>query len=345
MTTLSNASPRVTVLMPVYNGGEYLRAAIDSILVQTFRDFELLIINDGSTDQSVGIIRSFSDSRIRLVENDGNLGLISTLNNGLRLARGEYVARMDCDDLSRPRRLEKQVALLDANPAMGVCGSWVRKFGVVTDKVCRYHTDSGLLACGLIFDPVLAHPTVMLCRRIFLDQGLEYDPEYRHAEDYNLWVRAARLCEFGNIPEVLLDYRVHTSQVSQVNNPEQRANAGRVRCSLLAELGLDPSKEEFDIHQRISTSTVSGCEYLFRHSDDWLCRIWEANRDTQRYCESELSLVLAERLVTLLKKMLENRVALEFRMFRPRLLNITGIGWVGIGRFILQSIRGEAGRA
>jgi glycosyltransferase involved in cell wall biosynthesis len=340
VTAASVNTPRVTVLMPVYNGGEHLRTAIGSILAQTFADFELLVINDGSTDDSAAIVRSYNDPRIRLVENNGNLGLIATLNSGLQLARGEYLARMDCDDVSRPYRLEKQVALLDHNPAIGICGAWVRKFGAVPLKVCRYHTSSDLLKCGLLFDSVLAHPAVMLRRNAFIDSGLWYDHAYRHAEDYQLWSQVAKLFRLGNVPEVLLDYRIHPSQVSRAHSPEQLANAGLVRRSLLAELGLDPDEEQFEIQQRISTYSVSGYADLFRSADEWLCRIWEANRRTGCYPEPELSLILAERLVTLLKKMLEKGIMPDRRMFRPQLLKVSGIGWSGAAVFMLRSITG-----
>jgi glycosyltransferase involved in cell wall biosynthesis len=341
MTAITHHIPRVTVLMPVYNGGPYLAEAIDSILGQTYRDFELLVINDGSTDGSAAIIGAYDDPRIRFVENNGNLGLIATLNKGLELAQGEYVARMDCDDVSCPRRLEQQVALLDSDPGIGICGTWLRKFGAVRPKVCRYHTRPALLCCGLLFDSVLAHPTVMLRRRLFRDHGLGYDQTFRHAEDYELWARAGRLFRLGNVPQVLLEYRIHASQVSQLHNPEQLATAGRVRRALIAELGLDPGAEEFDIHQRVSSYAVSGCDCLFQRADDWLCRIREANQRTQRYPEPELSLVLAERLATLLKKMLEKGIVPDRRVFRPRLLRAARIGWHGAALFMLKSLRGE----
>lgn len=341
MSVVSEHTPRVTVLMPVYNGGLYLAEAVGSILGQTFRDLELLVINDGSTDKSADIMATFADPRIRYVENDGNRGLIATLNKGLALAQGEYVARMDCDDISHPRRLERQVALLDGDPAIGICGAWIRKFGAVRPKVCRYHTRPELLRCGLLFDPVLAHPAVMLRRTLFLDNGLNYDPQFKDAEDYELWSRAGKLFRLGNVAEVLLEYRIHRSQISQLYNREQLAAAGRVRRSLLDELGLDPSPEEFDIHQRISTYAVSGCDRLFQRADDWLCRIREANLRVRRYPEPELSLVLAERLATLLKKQLENRIVPDCRAFRPELLRVSRIGWHGIALFMVKSFRGE----
>ncbi len=122
-------NPKVTVLMPVYNAEKYLKTAIESILKQTFSDFELLIINDGSTDGSEEIIRSFNDKRIRLFNNEQNLGIIKTLNKGLNLAKGEYIIRMDADDISLPDRLELQVKYMEENPGIGISGTQARIFG------------------------------------------------------------------------------------------------------------------------------------------------------------------------------------------------------------------------
>src|SRR3990167_9325600 len=131
-------NPLVTVLMPVYNGKKYLKEAIESVLNQTFRDFEFLIIDDGSTDKSAEIIKSFNDARIRLERNVTNLGLIKTLNNGLTLSRGKYIARMDCDDISLPKRLSVQVNFMEKHPEIGICGSWVKVMGLKQEFVNRY---------------------------------------------------------------------------------------------------------------------------------------------------------------------------------------------------------------
>jgi len=335
------STPKVTVLMPVYNGERHLHEAIESILAQTFGNFEFLVINDGSTDDSVEIITSYRDHRIVLAHNDGNLGLIATLNRGLDLARGEYLARMDCDDRSRPERLARQVAYLDAHPDFALCGAWIRKFGSGRKKVCRYHTDPLLLGCGLLFDSVLAHPAVMLRRKLFVDNGLCYDPAYRHAEDYELWARAAQRFLLGNVPEVLLDYRVHPSQVSSAYNDQQLETAGRVRRFLLDGLGLEPSAADFETHQRLSTYRVNGERGLFARADEWLCRLKEANDQAKVYPEPYFSMVLTERLATLLKKMLEQKVIPKGLPLSPRLFQKTGLGWGAVLSFFLQSRRGK----
>lgn len=336
--------PKVTVLMPVYNGERYLRDAVTSILDQTFQDFELLILNDGSRDGSREIIESFGDSRIVSVDNGKNLGLIATLNKGLILAKGDYVARMDCDDLSRPERLARQVRYLEDHPDVALCGAWIRKFGLGKDKICRYHGDPLLLACGLLFDSVLAHPTVMLRKRMFIDSGLFYDVAYKHAEDYELWVKTSRCYKLGTIAEVLLDYRVHPEQVSSAFKTGQLQSAGRVRLSLLKSLGLEPSAEQLEIHQRVGNYLVNGDSCFFEKADEWLCMLKDANDSCKIYPEPQFSTVLTERLVTLLKKMLEQKVIPKGVPTSPRLFKKTGLGWGFALRFFFQLRReGDAG--
>ena len=149
--------PKVTVLMPIYNGERYLGEAIDSILGQTLRDFELLIIDDGSTDGSRGIIESYSDSRINLVRNDCNLGLVATLNRGLELSRGDYIARMDCDDIALPTRLEKQVQYMDHNPEVGLCGTCYQWFDEKSTKTVLLAEDDGSIRLTLAFENAFGH--------------------------------------------------------------------------------------------------------------------------------------------------------------------------------------------
>lgn len=230
-----NENPKVTVLMPVYNAERYLRDAIDSILAQSFTDFELLIINDGSTDGSVEIIASFSDPRIRVVHNNRNLGLVATLNKGIDLARGNYIARMDNDDISLPKRLEEQVACLDADSSLSVVavkvtlidelgreiGSWSSdKYGTDTHEICR---NLPLVCC-------IAHPGIMARKNVL--SSYRYDPAWKNIEDYNLWLR---LCAdgylIGKIDKALLKLRMHEGQTTQTN---MQLRSGRLGIKLKA---------------------------------------------------------------------------------------------------------------
>ena len=221
--------------MPVYNGQRYLREAIDSILLQTFRDFEFLIINDASTDGSVEIIKSYTDPRIRLVHNETNLGMSATPNKGLDLAQGEYVARKDCDDVSLPTRLEKLVRFLDAHPDVGVCGTWIKLF-MGANYIIRYPLTHEEIKCHLILGSQLAGSSAMLRKQVFLDHNLYYDVNCKLAEDYELWTRCSNVTILANIPEILYEYRWHAEQISQTDAHALAKHASDIRMKYLSAL-------------------------------------------------------------------------------------------------------------
>jgi glycosyltransferase involved in cell wall biosynthesis len=226
----------VTVLLPVYNGEEYLKSAIDSILTQTYTDFEFLIINDGSTDNTEQIILSYTDPRIRYVKNEQNIKLIATLNKGLKLAKGKYIARMDADDISLPERLEKQISFLENNPNVGLCGSYLKSLGTANNQLIGYKTNSDEIKFRLLFDTHFPHPAAVL-RKDILDQfGLEYEAEYIHVEDYVLWNRMAEHTDLAILPEVLVLKREHENQISLVHYQTQQKIMGDFRKALTEKI-------------------------------------------------------------------------------------------------------------
>jgi glycosyltransferase involved in cell wall biosynthesis len=341
MTGTAANIPKVSVLMPVYNGERYLREAIESILAQSFGDFEFLIVDDGSSDSSAQIVRSYGDPRIRLEQNQSNAGLIFTLNKGLRLARGSYVARMDCDDVSLPERLERQVAFLESHPQVGICGSWFRKFGHAKEKTVRWSTDPDGIRCGLLFDAMVGHPTVMLRRELLADVGLFYDPAYQNAEDFELWVRAAQHCELANLGEVLLRYRVHAAQITQSQAAGQRDAAGKVRLLQLERLGIEPSAQEMEIHQAISTCCSVGVDNLFARGEAWLSKLKSANDRSRVYPEPAFSRALVERWLVFCKKSLQQGHWSPRALYFPQLLKQTGVGRGFVLNYLLRQLAGR----
>jgi len=214
---------RVTVLMPVYNAARYLREAIDSILSQSVQDFEFLIIDDRSQDDSRTIIESYDDSRIRLVCNSQHLGIVETLNRGLALASEEFVARMDADDVSVPDRLEKQCRFLDSNPEVGLVGGAVDlidRAGKVR-RHCRYPLSDGVIRWQLLFQTAFAHPAVMIRKSVLDAASLRYRQEASHAEDSDLWLRLAEHTRLANLAETVLRYRIHEGAVTARHWVEQ----------------------------------------------------------------------------------------------------------------------------
>lgn len=248
---MSDVAPMITVLMPVYNGERYLREAIDSILGQTFRDFEFLIINDGSTDGTEAIIQSFHDSRIRYIKNESNLKLIATLNKGLVLAKGEFIARMDADDIAVSTRLEKQLAFMKENESVGICGSWFESFGSGNSVVKYPVSDDGIRYMALYQCP-FCHPSVMLRTEVIRKHRLEFSHDYPHAEDYEFWLRAGRFTEMHNIAEVLIRYRQHAESVSVKESNIQLDKSITIRKLFFQEIGAQASDEEIDLFRRMN---------------------------------------------------------------------------------------------
>lgn len=232
--------PVISVILPVYNAQFTISEAINSILEQSFSDFEFIIINDGSSDSSEDIILSYADKRIRYYSNNINCGLIYTLNRGIELAKGKYIARMDADDISFPRRFEKQLFVLENNENIIVCGTKIKYFGIKKWKSPFVVFEKSIdLKEWLLRESCFAHPTVMIRREILINNNMKYNQSYFHAEDYKLWVDLSKYGDFYNIPEILLKYRLSSTQVTQSSNSIQQQNARRCRREYLMQLFPD----------------------------------------------------------------------------------------------------------
>jgi glycosyltransferase involved in cell wall biosynthesis len=284
------SNPRITVLMAVYNSEQYVREAIESILNQSFHDFEFLIIDDGSTDSSPSILAEYAarDPRIVLAPNEGNIGHANSLNKGLKMARGEYIARMDSDDISLPDRLLRQVAFMDAHPNIGICGTWLRFFGRINQNWCLPQDDTEI-RCYMFFDSPLAHPTVMMRRRIIVDHDLAYKQEYDPAEDYALWSEAAKFTAFANLPEVLFLYRAHDSQLTSVRQTTMFAAAHRVRLNQLLQMDINVTDEIANFHPQIIKFGECITKNVVTKADAWIQELELANQQTKLFPEPAFS--------------------------------------------------------
>ena len=237
-------TPLISVVLPIYNGEQYLAEAIESILAQSFTDFELIMIDDGSTDGSLAILKQYQthDARIRLVSRE-NRNLATTLNDSIDLARGKWTARMDQDDIALPHRLERQLHWLELTGA-DLCGSWVRRFGSSDKRVLRMHQTDEAIKMEMLFSSPFAHSAVMM--RTDLVRQLRYDNKWEKAEDYDLWERAvAANWKMTNVQEVLLLYRMHESQISTITSSRQQLLTQQIRhrywTHVLGVLHLDKS--------------------------------------------------------------------------------------------------------
>lgn len=216
-------NPKVTVLMSVYNGEKYLNEAIDSILGQTFKDFEFLIINDGSTDKAGEILESYNDPRIKIINNDKNIGLTKSLNKGLRLARGEYIARQDADDISMPERLEKEVEFLESHHNYAVVGTFAKIINENSKILYFLERPVEDLKIRERFkkDNCIIHGSSMIRRACLLDMGF-YNELMIRSQDYELWLRLSKKYCLANIPKYLYMWRKHDENIEVKYIGEQK---------------------------------------------------------------------------------------------------------------------------
>ncbi len=292
--------PEVTVLMAVHNDGRYIKKAVQSIMDQTFEDFEFLIIDDGSSDDSIEILKGFNDPRIRLISNEKNMGFTRTLNRGLSLARGRYIARMDADDLSLPTRLQEQVAFVKKNPSYGLVGTSYRYIDeqgrqIIEKKLARTNRE---IKKALLKTNQFAHASVM-----FTAQAIETVGPYRdfftYSQDYDLFLRISEKFHVYNIPAILMEWRVRLNSASvKYRTLQQRFAQIALLCSLeRRKTGKDPiQRQDFNgygmaaLKNLGSSSLLSWCKrknimaksyYLWA---DFFHRLEKSYAPGRRYC-------------------------------------------------------------
>jgi len=250
--------PLVSVVMPVYNGEPFVEEAILSILNQSYEDFELLIIDDGSWDSSLELITKYEklDSRVHSISHTTNQGLVAALNSGLAQARGKYLARMDQDDISLKDRFIKQVQHLEARPEIGIAGCRVRHIDGSGNflNTPRMHLDKLSIRWQILFHNPFYHSAVMLRKRELDQIGLRYDPNFENGEDYDLWSRLLMHTWGENLPDILLHYRFHAESMSERRLAEQHRNAADI-ASLTIHRHLPDVK--------ITTSQAKEVSYAF----------------------------------------------------------------------------------
>jgi GT2 family glycosyltransferase len=263
--------------MPCWNSRDTVREAVDSVLRQTWRDFELVVFDDGSDDGSAELVAAIHDPRLRLVRASRHQGYAVLLNQGIAEARGELLARMDADDVCHPARFALQIQLLRQSPPVAVCGTWARRFDVrgPLDEI-RPPTAHDDIACLALHAAPFVHPSVMF-RRSALPAGDAYDPSYSPAEDYHLWARLLVDHRGANVPRVLLNYRASPGQASRVMAPRKIQAGAAVRRTQLARLQLHPDEPTFALHEAVFEGSWHPGEVFVASAIAWLGTIARAN--------------------------------------------------------------------
>lgn len=237
----------VSVVMPVFNAERFVGEAIESILTQTYRHLELLILNDGSTDRTEEIAKSFHDQRIRYFGSESNLGLVSQLNSGLANASGKYIVRMDADDIARPNRIERQVWFMENHPEIGVSGSNVVSFNS-HKKFFRSIMPEGHdeICTHFLFGNSIYHPSIIMRRSVLLTHGVQYKKGTDTSEDYVLYVDLHEKTKLANLQEVLLNYRLHDANVSKTNRKGQQQIIDAKRREYVSKFLREPDSSMVD---------------------------------------------------------------------------------------------------
>ena len=278
-------NPVISVVMPVYNYGSFIKESIESVLVQTMSDFELIIVNDGSSDDSGEIAHSYLDKRVKVVDFSENRGCYPARNAGMRMALGKYICVMDADDVCLPERLEKQFRFMEENSEFGLLGS---AYQIYNSYLIKYReTDYETIKLLLLRFCYLFHPTCMIKTSLIEKYGLYYNESYTYASDYDWLVRASALFPISNINDPILLHRTHFQQISSSKKREQGFFADQIRVNQLSFFGIEPTEFEKKLHTDLfrGFSKEDTDEKMIDH---WIIRLLEGNRKIKYYSQQKL---------------------------------------------------------
>ncbi|WYD80825.1 MAG: glycosyltransferase [Candidatus Electrothrix gigas] len=285
------SNPLVSIVMPLYNSEAFIRETLDSLLCQTYSDFELIIVDDGSVDQSLAIVGSYTDKRIRLIEQKTNQGIAATLNRGLDAASGKYIARIDSDDIALPNRLACQVAYLEKKHDVVALGSRIFRFGELHDSIDIRPLAAEACAAFLLFATPFVHPTVMMRRSVLEELALRYDPQFSCTEDYEFWERLSWRGKIANVEEQLLKYRIRSGGVTGTEMDKMRIQQQRIQSRMLLRLDIKASEEQLVFHQAISEGRRLRNREELQRACEWLQFI--INRNNEKKIWDQLGLAEA----------------------------------------------------
>lgn len=316
--------PLVSVLMPVYNGAQYIGAAIESVMNQSYSHFELIIIDDGSTDSTREVITRYQDTRISLTVQDRNHGLVYTRNNGLSKARGDYISMLDADDIALPARLMEQISFLESHTDYSMVGSRLRvidQTGKLTGENWDYSFPVESINSRMLFHNCFAQSAV--CIRRSLLSGCVYRPEYPSAEDYDLWVRIAKTGKVWNLPQYLLLHRRYSQSTSAVHSTVVEDAVCRIVTEQLLELGIVPNKCELSLHRSVGEKISSewSSERLL-NLEIWLQKLYQANQNKKLYPVAAFNDVIVDRWFCACREASLNGINISGIYFRSPLQRI-----------------------
>ncbi len=286
MNSKNNNVP-VSVLMPTFNAGKTLAETVRSVLDQSFRNFEFVIIDDGSTDNTEEVLSGFHDERLRFIRNPANIGIARTLNDGVMHCRGDYICRIDADDLFHKNKIAIQYRFMEQHKDCIVSGTHFRK--LKDNKLLKWHSkhflhvSNAAIRVEMLRNSPLCHPSVMFRKYLFAELGLRYDPEAMHYEDYELWHQASKHGRLHIINRPLLYYRVHSEQISTKHALLQCTGANKIREKLIRVLCPDITTDELRIHLALMTDLNPGAGIAEQDVNAWIVKICALNSRRKIY--------------------------------------------------------------
>lgn len=285
--------------MPAFNSEKFIEEAIDSILNQTFGDFELIIIDDGSTDKTVELVKSYHDKRIILLQHKSNLGNYPARNLGMEKSRGKYICVMDSDDIAVSNRIEQQNLFMESNEEVGICGGYTEIIG--SSQELTPSTDYNELKVWLLSNIIFKHPTIFIRKRFLSKYKLSYNTSFRYASDYDFLVRSAEFFPITNIPEVVLRHRRHPDQISRANAKEQREIVNIIQLRQLDYFKILPSEQEKITHLKLMNRERISDKKEFDTLLDWSNKLIRRNFERNYFDHDHLSVFLKSMLKNILR--------------------------------------------
>lgn len=327
-------NPALSIIVPAYNSEGYIGETLHSLLNQTFADFELIVIDNASTDMTTDIVASFDDSRIRLLRNAQNMGVAYSANRGIKEAKGKYMARADADDLYPTHRLQLQWSFMEANPDITAVSSSLRYIGA-RDGVQPLPVNHDAIKAHLLFYTSLAQPVVMLRRDFFIANNIRYDESKSFPEDYELWMRMAHEhgARFANIAEPLIHYRVHQTSMSNTKSEYAQAAVTRVQERRLHAWGLAPDAEDMRLHSLLCSGFGTRDAETVDAAYRWLLRLEEANRVRPEYAHDPWQAILSLQFL----KVVGANLHMGPKLCR-RLATFPGFHFLGLGRAFMEEL-------
>jgi glycosyltransferase involved in cell wall biosynthesis len=325
---MKTEAPLVSVAMPVYNAENYIRSAIESILQQTYSNFELILVNDASTDRSNEIILSYKDERIRYEENSSNMGIAKTRNKCVQLARGKYIAVLDNDDIAKPDRLELQVEFLESQKDFGVCGSFyeiINEKGRVVTKMKVPVTDCQVKTY-LLFDNCFCNSTIMIESKLLKER--KYEEEFDMIEDYYFLYEISKSKRLYNLPAYTTQYRVHGKNTSIQKLAAMRNLRSKMDRIVLEDHGIPFTAEEFDLHTNFVNGNLEHFQTLEQicKLEKWLIKLILLLEDRKTYDMDLIKRIFIRRWILLFRRTrsASHKIVFNdlFKKFRLKYVNI-----------------------